>query len=164
MGKKIICRTPDEKKVEVDIEELSFRPSVYGVVIENNNVLLVPQWGDGYDIPGGGVELGELLTDALVREVKEESGIDIKPIQPLHVSDDFFFHPIKKKPFQTPLIYFLCEKIGGRISDANFAEDEKEYSKVAEWVPLNRIRSLKFYNPVDSVKIIEDAVRLQNSP
>lgn len=157
MGKKIVCRTPDEKQIEVDISEVSFRPSAYGVVIENNRVLLVPQWGDGYDIPGGGIDLGESILDGLVREVREESGIEVEPVKILHTSDDFFFHPIKKKPYQTILIYFLCKKVGGEISDKYFAEDEKEYSKVAEWVPLEKIESLKFYNPVDSVAIIKEA-------
>lgn len=146
--------------MEVLASELSFRPSVYGLVIKDGKVLLVPQFGDGYDIPGGGVDLGELLTDTLAREVMEETGIIVKPVQVLLVQDDFFFHPIKKKPFQTPLIYFLCEATGGEISDANFDADEKLYAKKAEWVPIEKVPSLKFYNPIDSPKLIRDATSL----
>lgn len=36
-----------------------------------------PNWGNRYVIPGGHVELGETLEDALVREVKEESNLSI---------------------------------------------------------------------------------------
>ena len=131
MGKKITCRTIDGGTMAVLASELSFRPSVYGVVIQSEKVLLVPQFGDGYDIPGGGVDLGELLTDTLVREVREETGMMIKPIQVLLVQDDFFFHPIKKKPFQTPLIYFLCEVVGGEILkiDGQVRHDPEKLAK-----------------------------------
>jgi ADP-ribose pyrophosphatase YjhB (NUDIX family) len=160
MEKKIVCRTIDGGTVEVPASELSFRPSVYGVVIKDDMVLLVPQFEDGYDIPGGGVNLGELLTDTLVREVVEETGMIVKPVQVLLVQDDFFFHPFKKRPFQTPLIYFLCEIVGGELSDAHFDEDEKIYAKKAEWVPLEKVPSLKFYNPIDSPKLIGEAISL----
>src|SRR6185436_3855978 len=104
MSKKITCRTINGGKIEVSADELAFRPSVYGVAIQDGKVLLSPQY-DGYDFPGGGVDLGELMHDTLIREVKEETGLDAKPQQVLLVQDDFFFHPNKKKPFQTPLIY-----------------------------------------------------------
>ena len=160
MEKIIKCRTIDGGTKEFPVGELSFRPSVYGVVIKDEKVLLVPQW-DGYDIPGGGVDLGELVTDTLIREVKEETGLDVKPLQVLLVQDDFFFNPYKNKPFQTPLIYFLCEVTGGEISDKGFDEHEKEYAKKAEWIPLAKVPSLKFYNSINTPKLIKDAEWLQ---
>ena len=160
MTKKITCRTIDGKTIEVSSEELTFRPSVYGVAIQDDKVLLVPQW-DGYDFPGGGVDLGELLHETLVREVKEETGLDAEPSRVLLVQDDFFFHPNKKKPFQTPLIYFLCTITGGEISTEGFDGDEKNYAKKAEWVPLDKIDTLKFFNPIDSPKLVKDALWLK---
>ena len=62
---------------EVAIKDLAFRPSVYGVAIWDGKVLLVPQW-DGYDFPGGGVDLGETLDEAFRREVFEESGLTVE--------------------------------------------------------------------------------------
>lgn len=157
MEKTVKCRTIDGTFKEFPVSELSFRPSVYGIAIKDGCVLLSPQW-DGYDIPGGGIDLGELVTDTLVRELREETGLNVKPLRVLHVQDDFFFHPHKKKPLQTPLIYFLCEVIGGEISDKNFDIHEKEYAKKAEWVALGKIPSLKFYNPIDTPKLIERAI------
>ena len=158
MEKKITCRKIDGTTVEVLASELSFRPSVYGIAIQEGKVLLSPQFGDGYDFPGGGVDLGELLTDTLVRELKEETGLVVKPGQVLLVQDDFFFHPYKMKPLQTPLIYFFCDVVGGELSDSNFDEHEKEYAKKAEWVPLEKVSELKFYNSINSQKLIKDAV------
>lgn len=162
MDKKITCRTIDGSAVEVLASELSFRPSVYGVIIQDETILLSPQFGDGYDFPGGGVDLGELLTDTLIREVFEETGLRVTPRQVLLVQDDFFFHPHKKKPLQTPLMYFLCDIVGGELSDAHLDEQEKEYAKKTEWVPLELVPTLKFYNPVDSRKLINKALLFKN--
>ncbi|WP_427137425.1 NUDIX hydrolase [Psychrobacillus psychrodurans] len=51
-----------------------------GGIVENEQgeILLVKTQHGGWVYPGGQVEVGENLIDALVREVKEESGIDIE--------------------------------------------------------------------------------------
>lgn len=50
-----------------------------GGIVEDNagNILLVKTYHGGWVFPGGQVEVGENLMDALKREVKEESGIDV---------------------------------------------------------------------------------------
>jgi hypothetical protein len=52
--------------------------------------------------------------------------------------------------------------IGGEISDNGFDQDEKSYARKAEWVPLDKVASLKFCNPIDSKKLIGDAIWIQN--
>jgi nucleoside triphosphatase len=48
------------------------------IVNERGEVLLVQseKWGERYTVPGGHIELGERAEDAIVREVKEETGLD----------------------------------------------------------------------------------------
>ena len=141
---------------EVSVDKLLFRPSVYGVIIKDKKILLVPQW-DGYDFPGGGVELGETMDEALVREVKEETGLTVLRGPVLLCENNFFIHPYSKKPLHTILAYYQCTATGGEISDAGFDEHEKEYAKKAEWVDLDRIGAIKFLNPIDSPALIKRA-------
>ncbi len=159
MKKKfVICRDIDGKTQKVKVSELSFRPSVYGVLIKDNKVLLSPQFGDGYDFPGGGVDIGETLHEALLREVFEETGLKVKALEALDVYDDFFTRFKTAKHYQTILIYYLCEYVSGEISTDFFDKHEKEYAQEAVWMPLSEIDNIKFYNPIDSPKLIRKAL------
>ena len=67
-----------------------------------------------------------------------------------------------KEAWNCPLIYFLCEKISGQLSTAGLDEQEKEYTDMPEWINLSDINKIKFYNSVDSVKLIRKAVKYKN--
>ena len=55
------------------------RLAVSVAVLNNKNeILLVKNWKRGWEFPGGYVENGESLQSAAIREVKEESGIEIQ--------------------------------------------------------------------------------------
>jgi 8-oxo-dGTP pyrophosphatase MutT (NUDIX family) len=51
------------------------------VLNEKKKLLLIKGPRRGWEMPGGQVEVGESLTDAVIRETKEESGIDIEVIK-----------------------------------------------------------------------------------
>jgi len=107
ISEKIVCHDIEGKTYEVATNKLTFRPSVYAIIIENNQVLLSRQW-DGYDFPGGGVELGETSTDALKREVKEETDLgknDLILKDQFRVTDKFFFFREKKRIFKIVIFY-----------------------------------------------------------
>lgn len=48
------------------------------VINQENKLLLVNAYSRGWEFPGGYVEKGESIKEAAIREVKEESGIDIE--------------------------------------------------------------------------------------
>jgi ADP-ribose pyrophosphatase YjhB (NUDIX family) len=62
--------------------------SVAAVVEREGKILLIRGERRGWEMPGGGVEENEPLHHALVREVMEETGIEILPITPIVVSQN----------------------------------------------------------------------------
>ncbi len=154
---KVICADYLGNKFEVDARELIFRPSVYAVIIHEGKVLLSKMFGDGYDFPGGGIERGETIPQALIREVKEETGYDVEVGKLLSVETNFFKHTFDGKFYQTILLFYAARVMGGEISTAHFDENEKTYLNPAEWLALKDIHKLKFYNAMDNVKIIKEA-------
>lgn len=157
--KMIICRDIHEKRLKYPLSKLKWRPSIYGVIVDGEKVLLSKQW-DGYDFPGGGMDLGETFEKALKREVWEETGVKIKILKLIACEEDFFKMPHNDECVQSILLYYLCRKVGGKLSTANFDEHEKKYADMPEWVDLKKAKKIKFYNPVDSVEIIKKALKL----
>ncbi|MFA5075475.1 MAG: hypothetical protein WC436_05235, partial [Candidatus Babeliales bacterium] len=58
------------------------------------------------------------------------------------------------------LIYFLVKKIGGNFENYNLDQEEIHYAGKPEWVNLDQIENIKFYNAVDSVKLIKVTLSL----
>lgn len=160
--KTVSCHDKDGVLYDVPVDELVFRPSAYGVIIRDGKVLLSKQW-DGYDFPGGGMEVSETIHETIKREVYEETGFQVE-VKDLLVCESSFFsftHNETEKKFHanTILMYFCCEIAGGEMSIENLDENEKEYLGMPEWIPLEEIQNIKFYNSVDSVRIIKEAVK-----
>jgi len=161
MGDKNIvkCKNVYGKEFEVLVDKLSFRPSVYGIIFKDDKVLLSKQW-DGYDFPGGGIKIGETIEEALKREMKEETGLDIKISDVVACENSFFKYRQKEKYVQSILIYYLCEIVGGEISSDFLAESEKDYVGTPEWINLADIEKIKFYNSINSLEVIKKAVEV----
>lgn len=71
-----------------------FNVRVYGVLIDHGCILVVDESKDGLEftkLPGGGLEFGEGTKDCLIREFKEETGLDIEVGAHLYTTD--FFQP-----------------------------------------------------------------------
>jgi len=163
--KKVTCHDIYGNLYEVDPEQLTFRPSVYGILIENGKILLSKQ-GDGYEFPGGGVEINETVEEALKREFIEETGIEVVLDKPIHIETSFFApkhdEKLKDQYWSATLIYFLVKKVGGKLSIDNLEESEKSYVNLPEWIDLGKVKKLKFYNSVDSPAVIKKALINEN--
>jgi 8-oxo-dGTP diphosphatase len=154
MSKEFICTDLQKNKYSVSADELSFRPSAYGVIIQKNKILLSKQW-DGYDFPGGGIHIGETIEEALLREVKEETGLNIKVGKILTCETSFFKLPKNGKYIHSLLLYYLCHVTSGELSTEFLSGDEKNYVDMPEWIDLAKISNIKFCNSADSLKIIK---------
>ena len=83
------------------------------VLIEDDNILLVEQRVNetrGWSLPGGTLEMGETLGDCLVREVKEETGLDVALDRLLYVCDR-----IEGQGQQVVHITFTVRRVGGHL-------------------------------------------------
>ncbi len=149
------------KTYKIEAGDLEWRPSIYGLVIKDGKLLMSHQFGDKYDLPGGGIELGEQMTEAVVREVREETGIETRPMKLLDVAESFFVWPDPEKQYNyhSILIYYLCEYVGGEFSIDGIEEAEKDYMGMPEWVPLEKVSGLKRASTHDFREVIELATR-----
>jgi 8-oxo-dGTP pyrophosphatase MutT (NUDIX family) len=159
MKQKILCHDIHNNTKEIKATKLIFRPAVYGILIENNYVLLSKQW-DGYDFPGGGIHINETIKQALKREFLEETGLKIELIRPVTCTTSFFnpnySEKYKGQYWNCPLIYFLVKKAGGTLSIENIDKNERQYIAMPEWIDINTIDKLKFYNSIDNVKLLKE--------
>jgi len=156
--KKVICRDRHDQEKIIDADELQFRPSVYAVIIKNDKVLLSRQW-DGHDFPGGGIDKGETITDALKREVYEEVGIKIDKGNLITCCDDFY---ISKTDIilHSILMYYVVNVFEGEPNINNLDTDEREYISGFDWIDVDKLSDVKFYNGVDNISIIKKAIKL----
>lgn len=157
---KIICRDIDGHKHKVNRDRLIFRPSVYGILIKDNHILLSRQFKDGYDFPGGGIEKYETVEQALKREVWEETGLKVKVGKLVDCQSSFYKSRLHKEYWNAILLYYLCEQVGGKLSKDNFDEYEIKYADMPEWIDLKKINRIKFYNSVDSLSLIKKALKV----
>jgi ADP-ribose pyrophosphatase YjhB (NUDIX family) len=162
MSKIVICKDVQGKEYEVPAEELKWRPAAYGVVIKGGKILLSKQFGDKYDLPGGGVDPGEKLEDGVIREVKEETGIDVNNPKLLGFVESFFMdsHALNEA-YHCYLFYYLCEYVGGKLSTDGFDEWEKQYAEMAEWIDIKEADILKLASTVDYRPFIKRALKEQ---
>lgn len=113
---------------------------VGGVVIENGRVLLIRRGSEPlkgqWSIPGGTLELGESLYEGVVRELREETGLDVRVLELIEVFDRIFPNndaPSTERPlkprYHFVIVDYLCEKIGG---EAHAGSDVTDVAFVRE--------------------------------
>jgi ADP-ribose pyrophosphatase YjhB (NUDIX family) len=83
------------------------------VLDEEEAILLVREKEDGlWTLPGGWVDVGESPSESVEREVKEESGFDVRAVRLLALWDRDK-HPHPPTPFHVYKLVFRCELLGG---------------------------------------------------
>ena len=97
------------------------------ILDENNKVVLIRFPDNGLVIPGGGVEEGETLREAVIREALEETGLQVEPVKIL--CKNFYLRNMQYNGinFVSKRVeyYYLCKKIAV-VSDDHGIEGEFE--------------------------------------
>lgn len=117
------------------MSKYDFNVRVTGVLVENNKILLVKQKVSekrNWSLPGGKLEQGETLEQGIIREMKEETGLDVEIIRLLYLcdvsaSDNTLLH-----------ITFLLKRVDGDIKlPTNEFETNPIYE--VEFVPVSNL-------------------------
>ena len=88
----------------------SFRVAVSALLFDEHRVLLAHRRDiDWWNLPGGGMELGETVEEAVKREVREETGLEVEVEQLVGV--------YSKPQKQEVVLTFLCRKVGGVLTE-----------------------------------------------
>ncbi|MCA0147210.1 NUDIX domain-containing protein [Rossellomorea vietnamensis] len=115
---------------------------VYGIYIEDGKLLVIHKGAGPYinrfDLPGGSLEEGESLEEAMRREFLEETGIEIEIEEQIGVSD--FKFPSVWRDFTNVhhiAVYYSVRKIGGEISIPEQFEGQDSLGAV--WVSEHEV-------------------------
>lgn len=114
---------------------------------DNGEILLIKSPRRGWEYPGGMVEPGETFQEALIREIKEETGVDAEIIG--------FIGLCKNVEKDVVNIDFVCKYIGGELTTSNESSDVKwvQREKALDMVtfPLTRKRLENMLSENDKV-------------
>lgn len=108
------------------------------VINDNNEILLIYGSKRGWEIPGGRVEEGESLSTAVVRETKEETGIDIEIIKFCGL-----FQNVKESVFNT---LFFGRPIAGQF---NTSDESLEIGYFSIEEALNKVKWKSFREQIE---------------
>ena len=156
LSETVIATTVDGQKVEVIRKDLRRAAHCYAICVRDGKVLILPQWKEnGFGFPGGSIELGEDHAEGLVREIKEETGYEIRLRGVIDVFTSIFMNYKNNKAQHSLLVYYAADVVRGRRTDEGFSEHEKQYAKMAKWVTLEELKGMQFTcNTQEPMKII----------
>jgi 8-oxo-dGTP diphosphatase len=114
---------------------------VGAVIVAEGRVVLVkrahlPMLGE-WSIPGGAVELGETVREAVIREAREETGLNVEPVALVGVFDRVVPDENGSVLYHYVLVDYYCRKVGGELCAGSDCDEARWFSpeEVAE-VPL----------------------------
>ncbi len=137
----------------MDFRDYDTRLAAYAVVADEHNRILLALWNDDspeprWTLPGGGVELEETVEEAAVREVREETGYDVRLGRLLAV-DSYVRAPEDRlqrsdRPLRAVRVLFEA-----RILCGDLTREVGGTTHEARWIPISDVPTLPRVSLVD---------------
>lgn len=129
-------------KIKTDNEEFHCRTC--GIIKQNEKFLVMRvNKTDYYHIPGGHVEIGETSKDAVIREIKEEIGCEVKSATLFAIQENFWLRN-EKKCHGIEFYYVVEPKELMEQIDHEEIENDKGEDKLLEfkWVTAEELKDV----------------------
>jgi mutator protein MutT len=127
---------------------------VGALIFRRNKILLVERGKEplkGYwSLPGGALETGETLEQGVIREVREETGLEVKPLRVLEIFERIMRDPQGAPEYHYVLIDYVCRVTGGSLRAADDASR-------AAWVAQDRLSAYRI--TAGTLPVIEKGFR-----
>jgi 8-oxo-dGTP diphosphatase len=134
------------KALDAESSKPQFRIGIFALIFDGERILLgLRRDIDWWNLPGGGMELGETVDEALYREVREETGLEVEVGQLVGV--------YSKPQKQEVVLTFRCRVVGGTMQPTEETRESRYFDPNAlpdKLLPKHRER-------------IQDALRNQQS-
>lgn len=117
------------------------RVRVTGILVEDGEILLTEERvtdSRGWSLPGGGLEQGETMEECIVREMKEETGLEVSVGDLLYLCDNL------RNGEHIVHITFLVTRTGGMLGTGNGPEFTSGKIRSVRFVPLGELVELGF--------------------
>lgn len=123
---------------------------VYALIYDHDHeqILMVNNKGSGWSLPGGAVEKDETLEQALIREVKEETGLTIAIEHVLAINEAFF----QEKNHHALFITFKAHILHGEYQIQN----KEEISEI-KWTDVQTANTLMPYHSKGIKKLLQSS-------
>jgi len=129
---------------------LALRPSVYAIIVHEGKLLLLNTRSTGtFSLPGGGVDTGEKLLDALHREVREETGIKIEPEEFAFFREEFFYYEPSEEAFHSFRFFYYCRPRTFTLLPDDQVDDEE--AEKPRWIDTSDLRAGDFQSHGEAI-------------
>lgn len=129
-------------------DEGRFNYRVSAVILDGGRILAMHDERSPYFyLPGGRVRMGERAEDAVLREVREELGIEARIVRPLWLSQSFFNEDVVRVDYHELCLYFLVDASAADLLTRGdrFRGPELRHVHDFEWLPFERLKDEYLY-------------------
>src|SRR5947209_4835658 len=119
------------KPLDAESSSPIFRIGVFALIFNHEQQILLGHRRDidWWNLPGGGMEVGETVDEAICREVREETGLEVKVEQLVGV--------YSKPQKQEVVLTFLCQIVGGTLQSTEETRESRYFAP--EVLPENTL-------------------------